>query len=191
MAKRNGQPNHAKDWNAEFERTGSVSFQLAARRLKRLSAIGVVFLVAGIAMAVAGRSTGDRLVGVLAALMGAGSVVAFSKQLRQKGPAVSVDARGVTAHYTWRGEHLVPWAEIRDTSVYRTHGTAMVLLIISAEFESQWLSNNKAGGAGRALATANRSLVGAPSISLPSPLKLDPDELALWIGEKAEELNGG
>lgn len=191
MAKRGGQANHAVDWDAEFQRHGHVAIQLSRRRLWRLSAIGLVFFVIGLAMAFAGSSTSDRVVGGLAALMGAACMVVFSTQLRQNGPAVVVDARGVTAQYAWRGEHLVPWPEILDTSVYRTHGTAMVQLMISPEFEAYWLESNGVGSAGRALAIGNRALVGGPSISLPSPLKADPDELAMWIQIMASEHQAG
>lgn len=191
MARRDEQSNHPEDWNAELGRTGSVPFQLSTRRLRWVSVGGVVFLLAGIAVAVTGESTSDRIAGAFAALIGVGSVVACILQLRQKGPAVVVDSRGVTAHYLRHGERLVPWAEILDTGVFRVRGTAMVLLVISSEFESRWLSDHRAGRASRALAVANRRLVGAPSIALPSPLRLDPDELAEWIARKAEERRDG
>ena len=118
-------------------------------------------------------------------------MVVFSTQLRQKGSAVVIDGRGVSGQYPWRGEHLVPWPEILDTSVYRIHGTAIVLLMTTPEFEAHWQEINGVGRAGRVLATGNRALVGAPSISLPSPLKADPDELARWIQEMASERQAG
>lgn len=192
MAKRDERPIHAADWDTKFESHGRVAIQLSRRRLWLLSAVGVVCFGGGLAMSFAGSlSTTDRVVGGLVTLMGAAFLVVFIAQLRQKGPAVVVDARGVTARYTWRGDRLVPWPEIRDTGVYRTHGTAMVLLMISPEFETHLLASGRGGRAGRALATANRGLVGGHSISLPSPLKADPDDLALWIERKASEQRAG
>lgn len=169
-----------QEWCAQLARDGRVEVGLRTRRLWGLTAVSLLFVLAGLAM-IGSDSGSDRVAGWVCVLLFGFGLVLFPRQALQRGPAVVVDAQGISAP---RHGTVIPWDAATGTAVFSHRGTDLVQVAADTDFLDRHYESHPVQARAR---SANRLLTGGvESLSLPSPLAVDAEEFARWLGEEIQ-----
>lgn len=175
-------------WQDDLDRHGRVEFHLAKRRVWLMLVLAIMISGLFSAIASSDSSPSEPLVWGAGAALGAAGVVFFGAQLLSKRVPVVVDADGVHVEWTWGPGMSVRWSAIENAIVHQNRGSSMASLVVSRDFERDWLATRS--GPLKALAAVQRTFYGASLLALPFPLTADADDLAGWLRKQARQRSG-
>lgn len=169
------------DWDAALAGLGRLEVGFRRGRTVVLAVVTTLFAMGAVLVTATGEGAADRALGVFGvAFFGLVAVVPL-RRLAAGRPAVVVTPTGVGSPGP---EWSVPWEVIHGAFVHRTRGTAVVCLVVDPDWLDRHLADR--GVLTRLRAQGFRRMLGAAVLNLPTPLAVDEEEFAAWLGSKAQ-----